>query len=138
MKKTWGGRFRKSTNPQVEAFTESISFDQRLASFDIEGSLAHVQTLVKARLLKPSEGKKLSTGLQKVKKLLKARKLPMDSSQEDIHTAIESALTRIVGPLGENFIPDDPATIRWQRIYAFICVMRLMKRYKLALNCWSS
>ncbi len=100
MKKTWGGRFRKSTNPQVEAFTESISFDQRLASFDIEGSLAHVQTLVKARLLKPSEGKKLSTGLQKVKKLLKARKLPMDSSQEDIHTAIESALTRIVGPLG--------------------------------------
>ena len=100
MKKTWGGRFKKSTDPQVEAFTESISFDQRLAPFDIEGSLAHVQTLVKAKLLKPQEGKKLTAGLQKVKKLLAAGKLPLDSSLEDIHTAVEKALTKIVGPLG--------------------------------------
>lgn len=100
MRKTWGGRFKKSTHPQVEAFTESISFDQRLASFDIEGSLAHVQTLVKAGLLQPNEGQKLAAGLQKVKKLLKAKKLPVDSSLEDIHTAVEKALTQIVGPLG--------------------------------------
>ncbi len=100
MKKTWGGRFRKSTDPQVEAFTESISFDQRLAPFDIEGSQAHVQTLVKARLLKPLEGKKLLSGLQKVRKLLETGKLPLDSGLEDIHTAVEKALTRIVGSLG--------------------------------------
>lgn len=100
MRKTWGGRFKKPTDPQVEAFTESISFDHRLAAFDIEGSLAHVQTLVKARLLKAQEGKKLSAGLQKVKKLLDAKKLPLDSSMEDIHTAIEKALTKMVGPLG--------------------------------------
>jgi argininosuccinate lyase len=100
MKKTWGGRFKKPTDPQVEAFTESISFDHRLAAFDIEGSLAHVQTLVKAKLLKAAEGKKLIVGLQKVKKLLEAKKLPLDSSLEDIHTAVEKALTDIVGPLG--------------------------------------
>jgi len=100
MKKTWGGRFKKPTHPQVEAFTESISFDHRLAAFDIEGSLAHVQTLVQARLLKPQEGKQLASGLQKVKKLLEAKKLPLDSSLEDIHTAVERALTKIVGPLG--------------------------------------
>ena len=57
MKKTWGGRFQKSTDPQVEAFTESISFDHRLGSFDIKGSLAHVQTLVRAKLLTASDGK---------------------------------------------------------------------------------
>ncbi len=100
MKKTWGGRFKKSTDPQVEAFTESISFDQRLAPFDIEGSLAHVQTLVKAKLLKSQEGKKLSSGLQKVKSLLESGKLPLDSSLEDIHTAVEKALTQIIGPIG--------------------------------------
>lgn len=100
MKKTWGGRFKKPTDPQVEAFTESISFDHRLAAFDIEGSLAHVQTLVKAKLLKTAEGKKLTGGLQKVKKLLEAKKLPLDSSLEDIHTAVEKTLTKIVGPLG--------------------------------------
>ncbi len=100
MKKTWGGRFKKPTDPQVEAFTESISFDHRLAAFDIEGSLAHVQTLVKAGLLKPAEGKKLTAGLQKVKKLLEAKKLPLEPVLEDIHTAIEKAVTKIVGPLG--------------------------------------
>jgi argininosuccinate lyase len=100
MKKTWGGRFQKSTDPQVEAFTESISFDQRLGPFDIEGSLAHVHTLVKAKLLNPTEGKKLSSGLKKVMSLLRAGKLPLDSSLEDIHTAVEKALTKMVGPLG--------------------------------------
>src|SRR5277367_51364 len=100
MKKTWGGRFQKVTDPQVEAFTESISFDHRLGPFDIEGSIAHVKTLVKAKLLTPAEGKKLVVGLRKVKKLLAAGKLPLDSSLEDIHTAVEKALTRLVGPLG--------------------------------------
>jgi argininosuccinate lyase len=100
MKKTWGGRFRKTTDPQVEAFTESISFDHRLGLFDIEGSLAHVQTLVKARLLTAVEGRKLSKGLLNVKSQLLAGKLPLDSGLEDIHTAVEKALVRIVGPLG--------------------------------------
>jgi argininosuccinate lyase len=100
MKKTWGGRFQKPTDSQVEAFTESISFDHRLGTFDIEGSLAHVQTLVKAKLLTLAEGKKLSVGLEKVQKLLASGKLALDPSLEDIHTAIEKALTSLVGPLG--------------------------------------
>lgn len=100
MKKTWGGRFQKSTHPQVEAFTESISFDRRLGPFDIEGSLAHVQTLVKAGLLTVAEGHKLIAGLQQIKKLLAAGKLPLDTGMEDIHTAVERALVRLVGPLG--------------------------------------
>lgn len=100
MKKTWGGRFKKPTDPQVEAFTESISFDHRLGVFDIEASLAHVQTLVKAKLVTSAEGRKLSNGLQKVGKLLKAGKLPVHSALEDIHTAVESALVKMVGPLG--------------------------------------
>jgi argininosuccinate lyase len=100
MKKTWGGRFQKSTDPQVEAFTESISFDHRLGLFDVEGSIAHVQTLVKAKLLTAVEGKKLVAGLQKIKKMLAAGKLPLNKSMEDIHTAVEKALVRMVGPLG--------------------------------------
>ena len=100
MRKTWGGRFKKATDPQVEAFTESISFDHRLGLFDIEGSQVHVQILVKARLLTASEGKKISSGLLKVKNLLIAGKLPLDTSLEDIHTAVEKALTKLIGPLG--------------------------------------
>ncbi len=33
--KTWGGRFSGTTDQRVEAFTESISFDQRLYRHDI-------------------------------------------------------------------------------------------------------
>ena len=34
-KKAWGGRFEGETDPRVETFTESISFDKRLAPYDI-------------------------------------------------------------------------------------------------------
>ncbi len=41
MSKTWGGRFSGATDNRVEAFTESISFDQRLYRHDILASQAH-------------------------------------------------------------------------------------------------
>ncbi|HET9869777.1 MAG TPA: argininosuccinate lyase, partial [bacterium] len=100
MKKTWGGRFQKPTDPRVEAFTESISFDHRLGAFDLAGSRAHVRTLTGAGLLTAAEGRKLLAGLAQVEKKLKAGKLPLDRSLEDIHTAVERALTQLVGPLG--------------------------------------
>ena len=39
--KPWAGRFTQATDPRVEIFTESVSFDQRLAPHDIRGSVAH-------------------------------------------------------------------------------------------------
>ncbi len=100
MAKTWGGRFEEPTDQLVEEFTESISFDRKLAPVDIEGSLAHVAALKDAGLLTASEAGKLSVGLRKIRGLLDRGKLPMDSSMEDIHTAVETALTKAVGPLG--------------------------------------
>ncbi len=43
MSKAWGGRFTEPTNTQVELFTESISFDARLAEVDVYGSQGHAQ-----------------------------------------------------------------------------------------------
>ena len=40
MTKLWGGRFSGETDNRVEAFTESISFDQRLYRHDILASQA--------------------------------------------------------------------------------------------------
>ena len=45
--KLWGGRFTESTDAFVEAFTASISFDQRLYKHDIAGSKAHGRCWVK-------------------------------------------------------------------------------------------
>jgi argininosuccinate lyase len=55
---------------------------------------------MKAKLLTAAEGKKLTLGLRKVHALLKSGDIHLDKSLEDIHTAVEKALTQIVGPLG--------------------------------------
>ena len=47
--KLWGGRFTKAAEAWVEEFGASISFDQQLVDEDIEGSIAHVTMLSKAR-----------------------------------------------------------------------------------------
>ena len=45
--KTWGGRFAEATNSLVVKYTESISFDSRLAKHDILGSQARPGCLEK-------------------------------------------------------------------------------------------
>src|SRR3954471_6860188 len=44
-KKLWSGRFTKAVDPKVKAFPASVAFDQRLAPYDIRGSLAHARML---------------------------------------------------------------------------------------------
>lgn len=81
-----------------EQFIGSFSFDGRLAEVDIQGSIAHVQMLVKTKNLKDAEGKKIISGLNSIlKDLKKGWKLP---KEEDIHFAVEKELIRRIGPLG--------------------------------------
>jgi argininosuccinate lyase len=43
--KMWGGRMSKATDPLVERFNASASFDIRLANEDIAGSVAWANAL---------------------------------------------------------------------------------------------
>ena len=47
-KKLWGGRFEEATSPFVERFTSSVSFDNSLYQYDIDGSIAHAKMLEKS------------------------------------------------------------------------------------------
>ena len=49
--KAWGGVFREPTDVRVEAFSESVSFDRRLADDDIDGSIAHARMLASVGLI---------------------------------------------------------------------------------------
>ena len=53
--KLWGGRFSEDTDSFVEAFTASVTFDQRMAEQDIKGSLAHAAMLQKIGVLTSDE-----------------------------------------------------------------------------------
>ena len=64
--KTWGGRFTGATDNRVEAFTESISYDQRLANHDILASQAHARMLGETGLLTPAEAEQIAAALDEI------------------------------------------------------------------------
>ncbi len=99
-RKAWGGRFREATNRLVEAFTRSIAVDRRLYLQDIQGSIAHCQTLEKAGVLTRRETTTIIRGLQLVQHELARERFTFLPEDEDIHMAIERRLTEIVGPVG--------------------------------------
>ena len=50
---TWGGRFGSKPDDLMQVFGESISFDRRLAPYDLQGSLGHAGMLAEVGLLTP-------------------------------------------------------------------------------------
>jgi len=100
MKQPWGGRFKESTDELMLRFSSSIFFDKRLYAYDIEGSIAHCKTLQKCKILKPTEAKKIITGLGKILKEFEEGKFKTKVKLEDIHMNIEKRLIDLVGPVG--------------------------------------
>ena len=101
-KKAWGGVFSGKTDPRVEKFTESISFDYRLYPQDIEGSIAHARMLSKVGVLTDEEFSAIKEGLLEIKGQLDAGTFPFRIDQEDIHMHIEKALTDKLGDIGRK------------------------------------
>ena len=100
--KPWGGRFTESTDSFVESFTESVSFDQRLALHDITGSLAHVQMLSHVKVLTEEECQSISNGLGDIRTQIEAGKFEWQTALEDVHMNIESALVQNIGEVGKK------------------------------------
>ena len=48
---TWSGRFEEPVSELVQRYTASINFDQRLAEYDIQGSLAHARMLAAGSII---------------------------------------------------------------------------------------
>jgi argininosuccinate lyase len=99
-KKPWGGRFQAPTDTEVEVFTSSIHFDQRLYRHDIEGSIAHARMLAAQKLISRKEEKAIVTGLKGIMKDLQGGRFGFATDDEDIHMAIEKELTRRIGDAG--------------------------------------
>ncbi len=100
--KLWGGRFSASTNAFVEQFTQSVSYDQRLYHYDITGSVAHVSMLAKVGVLSRQESKQIITGLQSIELEIEQGSFKWDSTLEDVHMNIETALVAHVGDVGKK------------------------------------
>ncbi|MDT2731039.1 argininosuccinate lyase [Streptococcus parauberis] len=97
--KLWGGRFEAGLEKWVETFGASISFDQKLALFDIKASIAHVTMLGQTDIISSDEASRIKEGLKALLKEFEAGQLTFDISNEDIHMNIESLLTEKIGPV---------------------------------------
>jgi argininosuccinate lyase len=100
MKKAWSGRFKEKTSDIVEHFTESISFDNRLWMYDIEGSIAHARMLGKQGIISQDDSEKIVKGLKEIAKEIENGKFRFREDLEDIHMNIESALIKKIGDTG--------------------------------------
>jgi argininosuccinate lyase len=93
---TWGGRFAAGPADLMLRFSESVSFDRRLAPFDIAGSKAHASMLAHVGLITARERKAIHAGLDAILGEIRAGRFVWDPAAEDVHMNIEHALARRV------------------------------------------
>ena len=99
VEKLWGGRFEASLDKQTEEFGASIKFEQRLAPFDLKGSLAHVKMLGETGIITAEEATTIADGLIKVEEKLMKGQIEFKIENEDIHMNMETYLHDEIGPL---------------------------------------
>jgi argininosuccinate lyase len=100
--KPWSGRFTESMDALVEAFTESVSFDQRLAPHDIAGSIAHATMLGEVGVLTGEERDAIVEGLRAIGADIEAGGFRWSTQLEDVHMNIETVLTERIGQAGKK------------------------------------
>jgi argininosuccinate lyase len=96
------GVFSKATDRRVERFTESISFDHRLYSHDVAGSIAHAQMLASVGLISRQECQQICDALDQIRADIEAGVFPLRTELEDIHMHIEQALIDRLGDVGRK------------------------------------
>ncbi len=99
---TWSGRFAEPVSERVKRYTASVSFDQRLAEFDIQGSLAHARMLQAARIISAADLRAIEAGMKKILGEIRAGGFAWSLDAEDVHLNIEKRLTTLAGDAGKR------------------------------------
>ena len=98
----WKGRFEKEIDPETFEFNKSICIDSKMYKEDILGSIAHSKMLGKQGIISKEDSEKIANELTKILDDIETGKLEIDYQIEDIHTFIESELTKRIGSIGKK------------------------------------
>ncbi|PXX10725.1 argininosuccinate lyase [Nitrosomonas ureae] len=101
-KNTWSGRFNEPVSALVERYTASVDFDQRLAEYDIQGSLAHAQMLAEQGIISNEDFTAIRHGLYQIRDEIRLHQFIWLQELEDVHLNIEKRLTTLVGDAGKR------------------------------------
>ncbi len=98
----WSGRFSEPVTEIVKRFTASVDFDRRLASADLDGSLAHARMLAATGILTTSDLADIERGLGLVRAEIDDGRFVWSRDLEDVHLNIEKRLTALIGDAGKR------------------------------------
>jgi argininosuccinate lyase len=96
------GRFSEPVDERVKRFTASVAFDQRLAKYDIEGSLAHARMLAARGILPRRDLAAIERGLGRIRREIEAGRFKWSLDAEDVHLNIERRLIALAGDAGKR------------------------------------
>ena len=96
----WGGRFEKGVDQFTQEFGASLEVDKNMAAQDIAGSRAHARMLAEQGIISAEDQAAIDEGLAEIAAQIKAGTFVWDVNDEDVHMAVEGALTRNIGTPG--------------------------------------
>ena len=98
----WSARFSEPVSELVKRYTASVSFDHRLALFDIQGSLAHAEMLCAQNIISAQDYADIARGMAQIKADIEQGRFEWLLDLEDVHLNIEKRLTELVGDAGKR------------------------------------
>src|SRR5256885_14357273 len=94
------GRFTSPQDPLFQRLNSSVSFDYRLAPYDLELSGAHARMLAGREIISAEDLEAIERGLNGIKAEIDDDSFRVEPADEDIHMAIERRLIELIGPVG--------------------------------------
>jgi argininosuccinate lyase len=86
----------------MEELGASVSFDSRLAPWDIRASIAHARMLGNCGIISVEDANAIIAGLQAILEDIQQGKVVWSSSLEDVHGNIEAMLIERIGDAGKK------------------------------------
>ena len=96
----WGGRFEKGVDAFTQEFGASLEVDKNMAAQDIRGSRAHARMLAEQGIISQEDQAAIDAGLADIAGQIADGTFSWDVNDEDVHMAVEGALTRAIGKPG--------------------------------------
>ncbi|WP_417119257.1 argininosuccinate lyase [Olsenella phocaeensis] len=96
----WSGRFEQGVDELTQRFGASLEVDKSMCRQDIAGSMAHARMLADQGIIGVDDAERIQEGLSRILTQIDDGDFEWDVNDEDVHMAVESKLTQMVGPAG--------------------------------------
>ncbi|MGI6591123.1 MAG: argininosuccinate lyase [Eggerthellaceae bacterium] len=96
----WSGRFEQGVSEFTQRYGASLPVDKAMYRQDIAGSRAHARMLAAQGIISEADADAIVEGLNGIEQDIEDGNFTFDINDEDIHMAVERALTERIGAPG--------------------------------------